>query len=71
MEGEVVIVLNSDDVMGARGERGGDGAGARTDFDDGARGEIADGGDDAVDGLGVVEEVLTEFGLGGHALSRW
>ena len=71
MQGEVVIVLNSDDVMGACGEGCGNGACAGANLDDGARREIAESRDDAVDCLRIVEKVLAELGFGGHVLSRW
>jgi len=55
-------------VGSAGSERSGDGASAWADFDDCAAGQIAQRGGDSLDGLGVVEEVLAELGLGGHGL---
>ena len=68
MGGEAGVELDGEDVSGAGDEGRGDGAGAGTDFDDGAGGEIAERGGDALNGLRVVEEVLSEPGVGGHGL---
>lgn len=64
--GEFGVELDGEDAGGAGGERGGDGAFAGADFDDGGGAEIAEGGGDALDGAGIAEEVLAEFGFGGH-----
>jgi len=66
--GEGGVEFDGDEAMGAGGESVGDGSGTRTDFDGGAGGEIAEGVGDALDGGGVVEEVLSEFGFGGHGV---
>ena len=54
------------------GSVGGQGCGncaaAGADLDHGTAGEIANGGRDALDGLGVNEKVLAELGLDGHGL---
>ena len=50
----------------ARGQSAGNGAFAGADLDDGAPGDVAQRGDDALDGLRIVKEVLTELWLGGH-----
>ncbi len=70
-EGEVVIELNGDDVARSCRKRSGNGAAAGTDFEDGAAGKIAERGNNSLHGLRVVEEVLSEFGLRWHGLSRW
>ena len=66
--GEGGVEFDGDEAVGAGGESVGDGSGTRTDFDGGAGGEIAEGVGDALDGGGVVEEVLSEFGFGGHGV---
>ena len=71
LNGEVVVQLDCDDAGRACCQGSGDGAAAGADFNYGSAGEIAERGNDALGGLGVVEEVLAEFGLGGHGLSRW
>ncbi len=68
MGGEAGVELDGEDVGGAGDEGRGDGAGAGTDFDDGAGGEVAERGGDALNGLRVVEEVLSEPWVGGHGL---
>ena len=66
MGGKARVELDREDVCGAGGEGSGDGAGAGADFDDGAAGEIAQRVGDALDGLRIVKEVLSEPGFGGH-----
>jgi hypothetical protein len=68
MSGEAGIEFNGEDMGGTGGEGTGDGAGAGADFDNGATGEIAQRVDDALDGLRIFEEVLSEPGFGGHGL---
>jgi hypothetical protein len=69
LQGKVVVEFNGNDAGGSCGQGVCNGAAARADLDYGAAREIAERGDDALDGIGVVEEVLSEFRLGGHALS--
>ena len=66
VRGEFGVQLNGEQMGAAGGEGAGDGAAAGADFDDGAAIAGAEGGDDALDGLGVVKEVLAELGTGGH-----
>jgi len=70
MGGKAGVELDGKNVGCTSGESAGDGACAGADFDDGAAGDIAERGSDALDGLRVVKEVLTEFGFGGHGLVR-
>jgi len=67
--GEVMIQFDSNHAACFCGQGSGDGASAGANFDDGAAGEIAECGDNTLTGVRVVEEVLSEFGLGGHVLS--
>ena len=67
--GKSVVQLDGQDMGGASGQGSGNRAAAGADLDDSAAGEIADGGRDALDGLGIVEEVLAELGFDGHGLS--
>ena len=64
-----MVEFNGNYVARSCSQRAGDGAAAGADLDDGAAGQIAERGDDSLDGLRVVEEVLSEFGLGWHGLS--
>jgi len=69
MSGKPGVQLNRDDVGGARGKGSGNGARAGADLDDGPALEVAQGCGDAIDGLGIAKEVLSEPGFGGHGLS--
>jgi hypothetical protein len=71
MGGEAGIEFDSHDMSGSRQERRGDCAAARSDFDNGTPAQIAKGRGDALDGVRVVQEVLSEPGFGGHGLPRW
>jgi len=66
--GHIRVQLHRDYVGGAGCQSPGDGTHAGTDFDDRAAGEVANGGCNALNGLRVVEEILSEFGLGWHGL---
>jgi len=68
-EGKSVVEFDGQEMGGARSQGSGNRAAAGADFDDSAAGEIADGGRYALDGLGLVEEVLAELGFDGHGLS--
>ena len=68
MGGEAGVQFDGENMGGAGGQGSGDGAGAGADFDYGAAGKIAQRGGDALDGLRIVEEVLSEPGFGGHGL---
>lgn len=67
-EHELMIVFDGNDAGGAGGKPLGDGAQAGTDFNRGARAQVAERGGNALDGSLVVKEVLAEFGFGGHVL---
>jgi hypothetical protein len=71
MRGQVVVELDCEDVRGMGGEEMSDGASAGADFDGGLARAVAESGDDALDGVLVVEEVLAELRLGGHGCFRW
>ena len=74
MSGEAGIQLDGDNVRCAGCQGSGDGAGSGTDFGDGAAAKIAQRRGNPLDGLRVVEEVLSELGFGGHGLldgRRW
>lgn len=64
--GEFAVEFDGDEALGLGGDALGDDAFAGADFDDGAGGDVSQGGDDALDGSGVAEEVLPEFGFCGH-----
>ena len=66
---ELVVQLDGDQVAGARGQRSGDGALAGADLDHGVAGDVAQRSGDPLDGLRIVEEVLSELGFGEHGLS--
>src|SRR5271157_2614994 len=66
--GEAGVQRDGQNMGRADGESSGDGAGAGSDFDDGAARKIAQRGGYALDGLRIVEEVLSEPGFGGHGL---
>jgi len=63
-----MVQLDGQQMGCASGQSFGDGAAAGADFNDCAAGEIAQGGRDALNGLGIDEEVLTELGFGRHEL---
>jgi hypothetical protein len=55
--------------MGGAGSQGfGNGAAARADFDYGATGQVTDRGRDALAGVGIDKEVLSELRFDGHGL---
>jgi hypothetical protein len=62
------IKFNSDNMGGARSKGSGDGPGSRADFDYGPSRQIAKRRSNALNGLRVVEEVLSEPGFGRHWL---
>jgi hypothetical protein len=53
---------------GASGQGASDGSGSGANFDDGAPAQVAKGCGDPIDGLRIVEEVLSEPGFDGHVL---
>jgi hypothetical protein len=53
---------------GAGGQCAGDGSGSGADLGHRVSGEIAQRGGDALDGLRIDKEVLSELGLGRHLL---
>ena len=70
MGGEVGVQLDGENVSGPSGKGSSDGARSGADFNYGAAGEVAQRGSDALDGLGIVEKVLSEPGFLGHGLLR-
>ena len=64
--GKIVVQFDGHHACGACGEGASDGSRAGADFDDGAAGEIAQRGSDALDGLLIGEKVLAELGFRGH-----
>ena len=67
---EVVVKFDGEYLPGSCGQSSSDGASAGADFDDSARGEVAECCCDALNRIRIVEEVLSEFGFRGHVLSR-
>jgi hypothetical protein len=68
MKGKYVVQFDGQHVGSASGQGCGNGASAGADLDHRAAGQITDRGCDALNGLGVYEEVLAELGFGGHGL---
>jgi hypothetical protein len=64
--GEFSVEFDGDQVFGFGGEMVGDGPFAGSDFDDRARTQVAESRDDALDGLLIAEEVLSELWFTGH-----
>src|SRR5450631_1090020 len=69
LDGEVAVQLDCDYVLRPCGKASGNGASSGSNFDYGAAGDVTERSHDPLDGLRVVEEVLSEFGLGRHGLS--
>jgi hypothetical protein len=62
------VELDGDNMGGASGQGASDGSGSGANFDDGAPAQVAKGCGDPIDGLRIVEEVLSEPGFDGHVL---
>ena len=62
------IELDSNNVFGTRCKGSGDSASSGADFNHGAPAQVAQGRSYSVNGLRIVEEVLSEPGFVGHGL---
>ena len=62
------VEFDGDNMGCTCSKRSGDGAGAGANFDYRASGQVAKRRGNSIDGLRIVEEVLTEPGFDGHGL---